>query len=56
VADPAAVPAEWTATIPAGRAASYDEVGRVIAFLASDDAAYITGENLKVDGGFTRSV
>ena len=56
VADPSVVPAEWTATIPAGRAASYDEVGRVIAFLASDDAAYITGENLKVDGGFTRSV
>lgn len=56
VADPATVPAEWTASIPAGRAAAYDEVGRVIAFLASDDAAYITGENLKIDGGLTRSV
>jgi NAD(P)-dependent dehydrogenase (short-subunit alcohol dehydrogenase family) len=56
VEDPATVPAEWTASIPAGRAASYNEVGRIIAFLASDDAAYITGENLKVDGGLTRSV
>jgi NAD(P)-dependent dehydrogenase (short-subunit alcohol dehydrogenase family) len=56
VADPSTVPAEWVSAIPAGRAASYDEVGGVIAFLTSDAASYITGQNIRVDGGSTRSV
>ena len=33
-----------------------DEISEVIAFLASEGAAYITGQNLRVDGGITRSV
>jgi NAD(P)-dependent dehydrogenase (short-subunit alcohol dehydrogenase family) len=33
-----------------------DEIAGTIAFLASKDAAYITGQNLRVDGGITRSI
>jgi glucose 1-dehydrogenase len=39
--------------IPLGRAAEADEMGAVAAFLASDEAAYITGQTLYVDGGLT---
>ena len=42
--------------IPLGRYGRVREVSALIAFLASDDAAYITGQNLRIDGGFTRSV
>lgn len=41
-------------TIPAGRAASPDEIARVAAFLLSAEASYITGESLLVDGGLVR--
>lgn len=54
--DPSTVPAEWTARIPLRRAASADEVARVIRFLASEDSSYITGQNIRVDGGSSRSV
>jgi 3-oxoacyl-[acyl-carrier protein] reductase len=37
--------------IPLGRFASADEVARVVRFLASDDAGYITGAVIPVDGG-----
>jgi len=40
-------------SIPWGREGSPEEVGRVAAFLASDDASYITGATLFVDGGMT---
>ena len=43
-------------TIPSGRYGTADEIGATAAFLLSDDAAYITGQNLRVDGGLTRSV
>ncbi|GAA3823639.1 3-oxoacyl-[acyl-carrier-protein] reductase [Sphaerisporangium flaviroseum] len=38
-------------TIPLGRPASAAEIARVVKFLASDDAAYITGAVIPVDGG-----
>ena len=44
------------ATIPMGRYARVDEIARTAAFLCSSDAGYITGQNLRVDGGLTRSV
>ena len=39
------------ARVPLGRLASADEVAGVVAFLAGDDAAYITGAVIPVDGG-----
>lgn len=39
--------------IPLGRSASSEEVAGAFAFLASDDACYITGQTLYVDGGLT---
>lgn len=54
--DPSTVPAEWTNRIPLRRAASTKEVARVIRFLASEEASYITGQNIRVDGGASRSV
>jgi NAD(P)-dependent dehydrogenase (short-subunit alcohol dehydrogenase family) len=42
---------EIVATIPAGRIGQVAELARTVAFLASDDAAYVTGQCLLVDGG-----
>ena len=42
--------------IPMGRAGTVREIAKAVAFLLSDDAGYITGQNLRVDGGMTRSV
>ncbi|WP_434051611.1 MAG: SDR family oxidoreductase [Roseibium sp.] len=42
--------------IPMGRYGRSDEVSGLISYLASDEAAYITGQNIRIDGGLTRSV
>jgi 3-oxoacyl-[acyl-carrier protein] reductase len=42
---------ELSAAIPLGRMASPDEIAGVVAFLASPDAAYISGAVIPVDGG-----
>ena len=41
----------WMSQIPLGRYATTDEIAAVVRFLASDDAAYITGAVIPVDGG-----
>lgn len=43
-------------SVPLKRYGTREEVAATIAFLASEGAAYITGQNLRVDGGVTRSV
>jgi NAD(P)-dependent dehydrogenase (short-subunit alcohol dehydrogenase family) len=43
-------------SIPMQRQGSLAEIARTAAFLLSDDAGYITGQNLRVDGGITRSI
>lgn len=47
---------EFRARIPMGRYGQVREIADVAAFLVSDAASYITGQNLRVDGGITRSV
>lgn len=42
--------------IPLGRYATAAEIATVVAFLLSDEAAYITGQSIRVDGGITRSL
>lgn len=48
---PAETQAEYKRSIPAGRYGSSDEVAATVAWLASDDAAYISGAVIPVDGG-----
>ena len=47
---------EDVAAIPMRRYGKVQEVARTARSLLSDDAGYITGQNLRVDGGITRSV
>ena len=46
----------WAAQVPMRRLASAEEIGAVVAFLASERASYITGVTLQVDGGWVRSL
>ena len=46
---------EWVQGIPLKRAGKPADVAGLVAFLASEDAAYITGQTINVDGGLIMS-
>jgi meso-butanediol dehydrogenase / (S,S)-butanediol dehydrogenase / diacetyl reductase len=52
---PGELMAEWVRNIPMARAGTGDDVAGLVAFLASKDAAYITGQTVNVDGGLIMS-
>lgn len=52
-ADPVAANKERDARCPTGQQGNPEDIGRAAAFLASDDARYITGIELRVDGGLS---
>jgi NAD(P)-dependent dehydrogenase (short-subunit alcohol dehydrogenase family) len=47
---------ETRESIPMRRRGTLEEIAKTVAFLVSSDASYITGQNLRADGGLTRSV
>ncbi|MGG2047701.1 SDR family oxidoreductase [Burkholderia gladioli] len=51
--DPVAARAAFVARQPMGRIARADEIAPIVTFLASDDAAFVTGQTYSVDGGMT---
>lgn len=52
---PGELMAEWVQNIPMKRAGQGSDVAGLVAFLASDDATYITGQTINVDGGLIMS-
>lgn len=52
-ADPDAALADTLADIPLGRLATPEDVAAAVAYLASPEAAYVTGASIAVDGGYT---
>jgi 3-oxoacyl-[acyl-carrier protein] reductase len=52
----AQVVAEWTDHIPVGRLGRPEEIGSLVAYLASDHGGFITGQSLLIDGGQCRAI
>mgnify|MGYP005847427417 CR=1 FL=1 len=52
---PGELMAEWVRDIPMKRAGTPEDVAGLVTFLASDDAAYVTGQTINVDGGLIMS-
>lgn len=50
---PDAIRAQWVGKTPIGRLGKPEEIAAIVAFLASDDASYITGQTIVADGGAT---
>jgi 3-oxoacyl-[acyl-carrier protein] reductase len=53
---PEEVLAEWEEGIPARRLGKPEELAALIAFLGSEQAAYITGTTIQMDGGLTQGL
>jgi 3-oxoacyl-[acyl-carrier protein] reductase len=53
---PDAVVAGWLSGVPEGRLADPTEIGEIISFLASPEAAYVRGASIQVDGGRMRGI
>ncbi len=51
--DPAALLASWEATHPIGRLGKPEEIAAICAYLASDESAFATGAEFRIDGGST---
>ena len=54
--DPQAAQANWLKNVALGRFAEPEEIARMAVFLASDEAAYVTGGLFPVDGGYSVGV
>jgi meso-butanediol dehydrogenase/(S,S)-butanediol dehydrogenase/diacetyl reductase len=52
---PGELMAEWVKGIPMGYAGKASDIGGLVSFLASDDASYITGQTINIDGGMFMS-
>ena len=53
---PGPVRPDIVSSVPMRRHGEYEEIAKTVCFLLSEDASYIAGQNIRVDGGLTRSV
>jgi 3-oxoacyl-[acyl-carrier protein] reductase len=53
---PEEIVARWTSTIPMGRLGNAEDFAALVTFLASEQAGYITGASIPIDGGWYKGV